>query len=450
MSLSHEVKTSTGTAYEIVRQLLQIKVDGGSLDNPPEKITVYSADHDNSNDEGLFMRRGRFPFKATAFFWDSFRTWHSGFLRHIGFFHKRPENVNQGEHAAQLLSGLCELLKMVIDTCYYRRPLNPTWSPRIGYYCYDLFRTVRETDRLHMALHDLASEINPSFVPERGSCYICAMTRSFGSIIHSGLGDAWGHPMTWHGMASGNREGLFLVGLFRMALRRTDENVLMPLETARLSHCYELLIQLLYMTQAEVERRMTGGVSVGIQQFQREVEHVLDGAAYNANEFSLLGFGGKKIMKLRNVRDPEIMEEMMDKERVLIQQHAESITNDYSKHVEKGFIGDNSGTVNFSETETTKQEEAPKKAKAAGANPPNQENLKLIRQILEENDNGYDAMGLFSELHARAAIIPEWVQDKQQVKQYISSFITALRKELEPEKKAVQKSPYRIIPAEDA
>lgn len=422
------------------------------MDNSPQIIETENIVPEKDRDAGLFVQRGRFSFKVTAFFWDSFRTWHSGVARQIGFIHKRPEKVNQGEHAAQMLCGFAELMKLIVDACYYRRPLNPTWSPVIGYYCWDLFRTIREADRLHMTLHDLASEVDQSFVPGRGGCYVCAMARSFGSIIHSGLGDAWGHPMTWHGMASGHREGLFLVGLFRMALRRVDEAELAPLEIERMKHSYEMLMQLLHMTQAEAEKRLTGGVSVSIQQFQREVEYVLDNAGHSAETFSLLGFGGKKIMKLRNLRAPEVMEEIMNmnKERILIQQHAESITNDYSKHVEKGFIGDNAGTVNITGVEETKQEDASKKAKAGGANPPNRETLKLIRRILEENDNGYDAMGLFSELHAREAIIPEWVQDKPQVKQYISSFITALRKELEPEKKTVQKSPYRIVPTEDA
>jgi hypothetical protein len=347
---------------------------------------------------------------------------------------------------------------MIIDTCYSRRPLNPTLSPVIGYYCYDLFRTIVKADSLHMTLHDLASEIDPSFAPDRGSCHVCAMARSFGTIIHSGLGNAWGHPMTWHSMANGKREGLFLTGLFRMALQRAGATDFSTMERDRLSHCYELIIQLLHMTQAEAETRLTGGVSVGLQQFRREVENVLDGTAENAEAFALLGFGGKQIMKLRNLQSPEVLEETMDKEKILIQQHAKSIKNDYSQHVQKGFIGNNEGTVNFNDaepkqTDPKQQEEAPKeapqKAKASGANPPNKEVQKLIRQILEENDNGYTALALFSELHTRNAIIPEWVQEKPQVNQYISSFIGALRKELKMEKKTVSKSPYRIMPVDD-
>lgn len=422
------------------------------MDNSPAKTQVGTVAAENKGGDGLFMHRGRLPFKLIAFFWDSFRTWHMGVLRHIGFFHKRPDKVNQGDHAAQLQAGFCELMKLVVDTHYYRRPLNPTWSPQIGYYCFDLFRAIIEADRLHMTLHDLASEINPSFVPNRGGCYICAMARAFGTIIESGLGSAWGHPMAWHGMASGNREGLFLVGLFRMALRRADGTGLPPLECERLSHCYELLVQLLYMVQAEAEKRLTGGVSVGIQQFRSEVESVLDGADQSAEMFSLLGFGGKQLMKLRNLHDPQVLEEKMDKgkEKILIQQHAESITNDYSKHVQKGFIGDNTGTVNFNDSESGKEEEAPKKARAAGANPPNREVLNLIRRILEENDNGFDAISLFFQLQTRDAVIPEWVQKDKDVRSYISTFIGALRKEMGPEKKTVSKSPYRIIPADDA
>ena len=425
----------------------------------PEKTHADVSSIESERGGDLYLPRGRFPFRVTAFFWDSFRTWHSGWLRHIGFLHKRPEKVNQGEHASKLLCGFSELLKMIIDTCYSRRPLNPTWAPQIGYYCFDLFRTIREADRLHMTLHDLASEIDPSFVADRGGCYICSMVRSFGTIIHSGLGNGWGHPMTWHGMASGNREGLFLVGLFRMALRWAGEPDFLLLERERLSHCYELLIQLLHMVQAEAETRLTGGVSVGIQQFRREVENALDGAAGNAETFALLGFGGKQIMKLRNLQSPEVLEETMDKEKILIQQHAKSIKNDYSKHVQKGFIGNNEGTVNFNDAETKQadpkqQEEAPKeasqKAKASGANPPNKEVQKLIWKILEENDRGYTALDLFSELHDRCATIPEWVQDKPQVNQYISSFIGALRKEMKAEKKTISKMPYRIIPNDDA
>ena len=146
------------------------------------------------------------------------------------------------------------------------------------------------------------------------------------------------------------------------------------------------------------------------------------------------------------------MEEIMTrrKEGILFQQHAENITNDYSQNVQKGFIGDNTGTVNFNDAEQTNQADAPMKAKAGGAKPPNQEVLKLVRKILEENDNGYDAMGLYSELHARGAVIPEWVQDKREIKPYISSFIGALRKDMKAEKKTISKSPYRIIPTDDA
>ncbi len=402
----------------------------------------------SNRDDGLFIPRGRLSFKAAAFFWDSFRTWHSEWLRHIGFFHKRPEKVNHGEHAERMLAGLCELMKMVVDTCYYRRPLNPAWSPRLGYVFFDLFRTIREGDRLHVTMHDLASEINPSFVANRGSCHVCAMARAFGIIIHSGLGDAWGHPMTWHGMASGHREGLFLVGLFRMAIRRADEAELSPPERDRLSHCYELLMQLLYLTQAEAERRLTGGVSVGIRQFQREVECGLDGAAGSADMFSLLGFGGKRIMQLRDLREPEVLEEIMNKEKVLIQQHATCITNDYSKNVEKGFIGDNSGTVNFNDSESGQA--ATLKPPASGANPPNKAVKELIRQLLEEKSEGFNTAQLFFELQTHNATIPEWVQKKDQVHSYISSFIAALRKELKPEKKTVSRSPYRIVPSDDA
>lgn len=416
-----------------------------SVETVPEK-----SQEDADLCDGLFMRRGGLPFKVAVFFWDSFRTWHIGALRHMGFFHKRPERVHPGEHAGQLLSGFCELMKILVNASYYRRPLNPTWAPQIGYYCFDLFRIVLDIDRLHMTLHDLAAEINPAFVPNRGGCYLCAMARSFGTIMRHGLGNAWGHPMTWHGMASGNREGLFLVGLFRMALRQGDEAALSPLERERLGHCYELLMQLLYMTQAEAEKRVTGSVSVGMPQFQHEVESVLDGTNQDVATFSLLGFGGKRLMKLRNMRGAEVREEMMEKDKILIQQHAESITNDYSSHVEKGFIGDNAGTVNFNESSPVLQEDIPKKTKNTGANPPNREIQKTIRQILEENDDGFDAMRLFSELHARGVVIPEWVQDKPHVKSYISSFIGALRKEMEPEKKTVSKSPYRIVPADDA
>ena len=423
------------------------------MENLPERATTQNPVPNNDTGDALYVRRSRFSFKVMAFFWDSFRTWHSGWLRDIGILHKRPKKVNQGDHAAELLCGFAELMKMIVDSCYYRRPLNPTWAPVIGYYCYDLFRAVCEADRLHMTLHDLAFEINPSFVANRGACHVCAMARSFGSIIHSGLGDAWGHPMTWHGMASGHREGLFLVGLFRMALRRVAETDLVPLQIERMKHSYELLMQLLYMTQAEAEKRLTGGTSVGIQQFQQEAEYILDGVVQDAEAFSRIGFGGKKIMKLRDLRDPEILEEIMNarKQGITIQQHAESITNDYSQTVQKGFIGDNTGTVNFNGTDVAAhREESPKKAKAGGANPPNQEVKKLIRQILEENVNGYDAMELYSELHARGAVIPEWVQDKPQVKQYISSFMSALRKEMEPEKKTISKSPYKIVPTDDA
>ncbi len=301
----------------------------------PEKAQASVASIGNERGNDLFLPRGRFPFKVTAFFWDSFRTWHWGLLRYIGFFHKHPETVNQGEHAARLLSGFSELLKMIIDTCYSRRPLNPTLSPVIGYYCYDLFRTIVKADSLHMTLHDLASEIDPSFAPDRGSCSVCAMARSFGTIIHSGLGNAWGHPMTWHSMANGKREGLFLTGLFHMALQRAGATDFSTLERDRLSHCYELIIQLLHMTQAEAETHLTGGVSVGPQQFRREVENVLDGTAENAEAFALLGFGGKQIMKLRNLQSPEVLEETMDKGKILIQQHAKSIKNDYSQHVQK-------------------------------------------------------------------------------------------------------------------
>ncbi len=406
-----------------------------------------------------FMPRGRFPFKAAVFFWDSWRTWHMGVLRHIGVYHKRPEKVHQGEHAARLLAGFCELLRMVVDTCYCRRPLNPVWSPTIGYYCFDLFRTIREGDRLHMTLHDLASEINPSFVPDRGGCCICPMARAFGTIIHSGLGDAWGHPMGWHGMAGGNRDGLFLVGLFHMALRQADGAGLSPLERARLERCYELLMHLFYLTRAEAEEQMTGGVSVGLRQFQHEVECVLDGGVESAETFSLLGFGGKRLMKLRNMRDPKVLEEIMEQEKILIQQHAETITNDYSRHVEKGFIGDNSGTVNFNgaepgqeEEEATQEtrEEALRPKKSAGANPPNREVKNLIRTLLERSEEGFSISSLFYQLQANGAVIPEWVQDKAQMKSYISSFIGALRKELEPEKKTISASPYRIIPSDAA
>jgi hypothetical protein len=425
------------------------------MDYPLEKIQIGTAGIERGES---FIPRGRFPFKAAAFFWDSWRTWHIGVLRHIGFYHKRPEKVNQGEHAAQLLAGFCELLRMVVDTCYCRQPLNPVWSPKAGYYCFDLFHTIREGDRLHMTLHDLASEINPSFVPDRGGCCVCPMARSFGTIIHSGLGDAWGHPMGWHGMAGGNREGLFLVGLFRMALDQAGVAGLSPLERMRLERCYELLMHLFYLTRAEAEKQMTGGVSVGLQQFRHEVERVLDGDSGSAEAFSLLGFGGKRLMKLRNMRDPKILEEIMEQEKILIQQHAETITNDYSRHVQKGFIGDNSGTVNISDSEPGRQEDAPEEAreeetpkkKAAGANPPNRENKKLIRTLLENSEEGFDISGLFFQLQANGAVIPEWVQGKDHVKSYISSFIGALRKDLEPEKKTISKSPYRIIPSDDA
>ena len=86
-------------------------------------------------------------------------------MRHIGFFHKRPAEVNHGQHAAQLLSGFADLLKIIVDACYYRRPLNPTWSPVIGYYCYDLFRSVLEADRLHMTLHDMAAASTRRWLP---------------------------------------------------------------------------------------------------------------------------------------------------------------------------------------------------------------------------------------------------------------------------------------------
>ena len=413
----------------------------------------------DSDDDDPFIPRSRIPFKLAVIFWDSWRTWHMGLLRYIGVCRKRSEKVNQGEHAALLLAGFCELMKLVVNTCYYRQPLNPVWAPRVGYYCFDLFRTIGSGDRLHMTLHDLAEEINPSFVPDRGGCYVCPMARSFGTIIHAGLGDAWGHPMTWHGMAAGgNREGLFLVGLFRMALRQAGGAGLSQLDRRRLSRCYELLMQLFYMTRAEEEKRVTGGVSVGLQQFQNEVECVLDGVTGSVEEFSLLGFGGKLLMKLRNMQDPKIVEEIMDKDKILMQQHAETITNDYSQHVQTGFIGDNSGTVTFNDTETGQQEapsqktqeKSSKKAKEGGAKPPNREIKNLIRQILEENEEGFDCSGLFYQLQTHRAAIPEWVQEKENMKSYISSFIGALRKDLKPEKKTITKSPYRIIPSDDA
>lgn len=106
--------------------------------------------------------------------------------------------------------------------------------------------------------------------------------------------------------------------------------------------------------------------------------------------------------------------------------------------------------MNFNETEGEKQTEASGKAGATGANPPNKKNQKIVRQILEENVDGLSSAELFFQLQTHDAVIPEWVQQKDQMKQYISSFIGALRKELEPEKKTVSKSPYRIIPTDDA
>ena len=121
------------------------------------------------------------------------------------------------------------------------------------------------------------------------------------------------------------------------------------------------------------------------------IENVLDGTPENAEAFALLGFGGKQIMKLRNLQSPEVLEETMDKEKILIQQHAKSIKNDYSQHVQKGFIGNNEGTVNFNDAEPKQadpkqQEEAPKeapqKARASGANPPNKEVKKRLIRFL--------------------------------------------------------------------
>jgi hypothetical protein len=422
------------------------------LDDPLEDGVVVGNEYGSA-----FIARDRLPFKTVAFFWDSWCTWHMDMRRNIAMHHWRQEKAAEGEHAVLLLSGFRELLRIVVDACYRRRPLPPIRSWSAGYYCFDLPLDIFEASKLHMILHDLAAEINPSLVSDRGCCCICPMAKVFGSIIHSGLADAWGHPMTWHGMADGNREGLFLVGLFRMALRQAAGAGLSPMDRERLGRCYALLMHLFYLTRVDAEHRLAGGVPIGMQQFQHEVECVLDSTG-SSEAFSLLGFGGKQLMRLRNMRDPKILEELMEQEKTLIQQHAGIIINDYSRRVRNGFIGDSSGPVYFNDAEPRQQEESPRKIseealpqkKLTGANPPNREVKNLIRTLLEKSEEGFSTSGLFYQLQANDATIPEWVQGKDQVKSYISSFIGALRKDLESEKKTITKSPYRIIPSDDA
>ncbi len=113
------------------------------------------------------------------------------------------------------------------------------------------------------------------------------------------------------------------------------------------------------------------------------------------------------------------------------------------------FNGAEPGQEEEEATQETR-EEALRPKKSAGANPPNREVKNLIRTLLERSEEGFSISSLFYQLQANGAVIPEWVQDKAQMKSYISSFIGALRKELEPEKKTISASPYRIIPSDAA
>jgi hypothetical protein len=59
------------TVEECMRENYPIEI----LDYPLEKIQTGTAVAGIERCES-FLPRGRFPFKAAAFFWDSWRTWH--------------------------------------------------------------------------------------------------------------------------------------------------------------------------------------------------------------------------------------------------------------------------------------------------------------------------------------------------------------------------------------